>query len=337
MQFKRFMIYSAVLIAIVGVYTYVNIGGEFSLTIPFLDMNVSQTVALWVVFPLIVMFLLTSIHLMFAKVKDYFHKRRYQKDHKNLVEFIKRRVVDDEIDTDIKTKEYQELYFILRRAKMYPDVSSQRSGNEEMDELFEDISKVYSGEYIDLKKYHLPKKSDILKKNRLNRLKSDTKYAFEILKNQEEDEDLKLIAFENIIDNNHSKEIKKYIDIISKDKKRIFDILKLMFEKKLDVSFSNEELLGLIKNAKFQKDDLIELAKISKMYYLPDDWVKLFEYFSDNYEHAEDAYIYVLFDLEMIDRANERLINTSNDEMQKFKAYLSLKESGKHYPVELFV
>ena len=50
-----------------------------------------------------------------------------------------------------------------------------------------------------------------------------------------------------------------------------------------------------------------------------------------------DAYLFTLFDLEMISLADEILQNAHPDEFENFRAYRALKECGKNYSIYLFV
>jgi hypothetical protein len=57
-------------------------------------------------------------------------------------------------------------------------------------------------------------------------------------------------------------------------------------------------------------------------------------------EHNDDAmegYLYTLYDLQMIDTANEILNNTANNDYLIFKAYRDLKKANKHYDIAIFL
>ena len=70
---------------------------------------------------------------------------------------------------------------------------------------------------------------------------------------------------------------------------------------------------------------------------IPEQRMKLFEILSDENEDAMDAYLYTLYDLEMIAPANAILDNSQSDEYQNFKAYRALKECGKNFSIDMFV
>ena len=70
---------------------------------------------------------------------------------------------------------------------------------------------------------------------------------------------------------------------------------------------------------------------------IPELRIKLFETLSAEDDTIMEAYLFTLFDLEMIAPANEILDNSQSDEYLYFKAYTSLRECGKHFDINLFI
>ena len=70
---------------------------------------------------------------------------------------------------------------------------------------------------------------------------------------------------------------------------------------------------------------------------IPEQRIKLFETLSENNEEALGAYLFTLFDLEMIAPADELLQGTQPNEYLNFKSYRALKDCGKNFNIELFV
>ncbi|MDE5603063.1 MAG: hypothetical protein K2I71_03980, partial [Helicobacter sp.] len=103
------------------------------------------------------------------------------------------------------------------------------------------------------------------------------------------------------------------------------------------IQLSNEEIIKLCKEVKYNKEDYLHLAQKIKKCYEPDLWVSLFEALANEDEKAEMAYFYVLLDLEMLDEAKDRLNTYPKNEFLKIRAYLDLKSLGKKYPLELFL
>ena len=69
---------------------------------------------------------------------------------------------------------------------------------------------------------------------------------------------------------------------------------------------------------------------------ISDEMLKLFESLASKKETAEDGYLFVLFDLEMIEDAALRVDSASSANIEKFKTYLLLKKDGKHTGLDTF-
>jgi hypothetical protein len=70
---------------------------------------------------------------------------------------------------------------------------------------------------------------------------------------------------------------------------------------------------------------------------LPEQRMKLFETLSNENELTMEAYLFTLFDLEMLTPAKEILDASQNSDYAQFKAYSSLKECGKHFNINIFI
>jgi len=70
---------------------------------------------------------------------------------------------------------------------------------------------------------------------------------------------------------------------------------------------------------------------------MPDERIKLFKLLSDKSETASPAYLYTLFDLEMIAPAVEILENSQPEEFIYFKAYKALKDCHQNFSIDLFI
>lgn len=70
---------------------------------------------------------------------------------------------------------------------------------------------------------------------------------------------------------------------------------------------------------------------------LPEQRIKLFELLSNEDEAAMEAYLFTLFDLEMLTPAKDILDISQPNEYMSFKAYSSLRDNGKHFDINLFV
>ena len=112
---------------------------------------------------------------------------------------------------------------------------------------------------------------------------------------------------------------------------------KKLFEKDVfnnEFGLAQEEIIKIVKDLDYKKDDYLALAKNYETILKPDQNIALFEKLSTESEDATFAYLHVLFEYEMIDRAKEVLANTKDNEYAPFKALLALKDTGKHYNLE---
>ena len=130
-------------------------------------------------------------------------------------------------------------------------------------------------------------------------------------------------------------ELTKYKSHMSKA--ALFDLMKRIGTDKNKMEVSNELLIGMIDVHTLDEDEFIELSKILAKSILPDQRIKIFETLYEKNDVATAAYLYTLFDLEMIELANEVLEQVRPDEFMAFRAYRDLKAANKHYAIDLFV
>ena len=174
-----------------------------------------------------------------------------------------------------------------------------------------------------------------MNQNILNQIHSDEKFATEVLKKSSYDEESKRKAFKKLLNCGETKTIKQFIGEIKFNKDLANEMLGMCYANK--INFSNDEIAKLCTEVKYSKEDYLHLAQKLKECYEPAAWVSLFENLVNQDELAEIAYFYVLLELEMIDEAKERLNTYPQNELLKVRAYLDLKDSGKKYPLELFL
>ena len=120
-------------------------------------------------------------------------------------------------------------------------------------------------------------------------------------------------------------------------KQALFDIINRINSEKNALEISNEVLIALFNILDLTPKDLIEISSALSTAIMPEQRMKLFEVISEKREDAVEAYIFTLFDLEMLAPANELLEHTQDDEYLNLKAYSSLKECGKNYNINLFI
>ena len=127
--------------------------------------------------------------------------------------------------------------------------------------------------------------------------------------------------------------INKILSYVNLDKEMTLSL----FEKdkeNADFSIGFTNIKKYAKEAKLEKEEYISLFKLYKDTFTPDELIKLFEELSCEDEKSSEAYLYILFEFEMIDTLREVLDATSNKDFKAFRALLDLKDNSKHYTLE---
>jgi hypothetical protein len=102
-------------------------------------------------------------------------------------------------------------------------------------------------------------------------------------------------------------------------------------------ALDDETLSTILSKAKLQTSDLIDIIKSYKQSSNPEGLIKVFKELFEKDEKYTESYLYVLGEYQMIDEIREVLINSQKDEFTVYKAYLDLRDAGKHYPLDTFI
>jgi hypothetical protein len=117
----------------------------------------------------------------------------------------------------------------------------------------------------------------------------------------------------------------------------LIEILSRINSHKNTLVISNDILIPFFKDLGLDAKDYIEATKKLSYAMLPEQRIKLFETLSNESDIAMEAYLFTLFDLEMLSPAKDILDLSQSNEYLRFKAYASLKECGKNFNINLFV
>lgn len=333
---KRYLVLSLLFCLAVGGFAYSLTDGVYTLSVPYSEFTYELPIALWVTLPALVLVLLSWLHLLALSCGFYFEDKRQKKDIKAILQQIRARLLGEKVDLDIKTESFKGIASALERSGCTPILNSDSSGVNEVDSVISALKKLDDGEVIELKPLGIQEDNPIYEINQRNRLKQDEKFAYEVLKKKEHyTPSLQREAFLKIIAQEDIKEIKKHLEDLPTDEKSVSKVVELYIARKLDLT--REELKSLLQHSGYHAKKYVEFARGIKAERTPDEWIALFEYLAEENEKAEEALIYVLLDLEMIDRARERLANLPESDMISLRAYLEIKECGKHYPIEAFL
>ena len=338
MFIKRYTIASFLFIAVVGGYvqTYVNQSNIaidlFGIPLP------SFPVAVWVVLPLVVLYLASVAHMSFHSLMGSFKHRKYEKDYEKLVEsIIEAFLGKEERNNSYKTPRYQLLGALVDNSTIFPSENLALAiDDERIREVIKLIEDVKNGEVVELKKYALSADNHLVLQNDRNRYKKGNINADDILSNADKySDELCKEAYLEMAKTFTLVSLEKYKAYLTKD--ALFEILARVNAEENTLEISNDELISLLSNVELCESDYIHVSATLSTSMIPEQRIKLFETLSSEKEEAMSAYIFTLFDLEMLAPADEILDNSQPEEFLKFKAYRALKECNKHFNINLFV
>ena len=338
MYIKRYSVGAFILMISVGWYifafvTHENVGFDFfGVPLPKLP------IAVWVVIPVAVLYIGSVLHMMVYSAIGSFKLRKYEKDYETIIDAIVEAYLGKkDRHHSFKTERYKLLGILLDNTTLFPNQTmGSTTSNEKINEVMRLIDNIKSGEVVDLKKYSLSSSNPLVVQNERNRYKKGDLSAEDILSNQSKyDDSLCKEVYLEYIKTAPLSSIEKYKKFI--DKEGVFLCLARVNAEEFTLEMSNESIISLLKMVELSEKELIKVSSILSQSMIPEQRMKLFETLSETNEDAMSAYLYTLFDLELLELADEILDNSQPDEYLIFKAFRTLKESNKNFNINLFV
>jgi len=336
MQLKRYTIASLILMLLVGIATY-SIDNE---TVSFDLLGVhfpNLPIAFWVVVPVALMYLASIMHMAFHALIGNLKLRKLNRDNEKMVDALRDALLGVHDRNNVyKSDAYKLMGKLIDNSLILPLETLKEVGDEKIDEALHLLRDVKEKKKVDIKKFHLANSTSLMIQNNLNRLERNEISADEVLSHADMYGDVVCIkAFESYVKNASVESILKY--------KQLFTLPSLLtFLERINsadngIEMSNDALISLFKTLKLSSDDYIDISMALSKNMLPEQRIRLFETLSESNDDAMEGYFYTLYDLQMIDTANEILNNTSKDDYLIFKAYRDLKRANKHYDIALFL
>ena len=332
MGFKKYFIFSVILIVAIFGFVYSLELGEYNISL--FDYSLTLPISVWLIIPISLLALATFVHILWYGIINYFKQRAIKKDYETMLKMIKANLAEKDESYRFKTPEFKNLYSIFSQLKV--DVKDNRfsCADDELNKIVSNIQDVKNGKYVSDKSLKVNETTTLANLNMLNKVNEQIDFAVDVLKKPENfSSNVVLQSFENVLEEKSMTTIKKLYKNIRLDK----NMAKKLFEKDAannEFGFTHEEILKIVKDLDYKKEDYLALAKNYETILKPDQIIALFEKLSNESEDAIPAYLHVLFEYEMIEKAKDILVNTKDTEYSPFKALLDLKDAGKHYNLE---
>lgn len=235
-----------------------------------------------------------------------------------------------------KSDAYKLIGKLVDNSLILPYETLRSIGNEKIDEALELMRNVKEKKKIDIKKFHLPSTTSIAIQNNLNRLEAGEMDSDSILSRPDSYGEIVCAkAYESYVKTASVGSIMKFKHLFTKAS--LLDFVQRINAAENGIQISNEELAALFGTLKLNSADWIDLSEAMSKNMLPEQRIRLFEMLSEHNDEAMEGYLYTLYDLQMIDTANEILNNTAHNDYQIFKAYRDLKRANKHYDIAIFL
>jgi len=286
----------------------------------------------------VLLYIASVAHMSFYSLLGSFKLRKYEKDYEKIVDSIVDAYLGKENRShSFKTERYKLLGALVDHATILPDSELDSDiDNEKISEILTLINKIKNGESVELKKYDLPSYNQIAMQNARNKYRNGELSAEDVLSNMSKyDNSLGKEVYIDFVKDASLHAIEKYKSLLTKE--ALFIILARVNADEKTLEISNDTLISLFSDLDLSSDDYMKVSQALSRGMIPELRMNLFETLSVDDDTIMEAYLFTLFDLEMIEPAREILDNSQNDEYVYFKAYLSLRECGKHFDINLFV
>jgi len=330
MGLKKYILASIILIIVVFGYTFSIQTGDY--TIRLLDFTVVLPIAIWIIVPLVFLFIVTVTHILYYGLKNYLALKTISKDSDTLKTLINKKLLNESSSNlSFKSDDFKKISEVLSQLDLNVSDSNFSSANKEISKTVDQLFTIKSGKYISTKELKLDNSNSIMIENFQNRIKQEEDFALDVAKNSSKyPASIYKSAFLRVLETKSITTIKKIIETATIDEEMLIALLKKDSEQKSEFALTNDVILKLIKKVSLTNKQLISIANNYKILMTPDQIIKLYEDLAAHNEEYTTAYLYILAQYEMIDKMRDILDNSSTNEYTPFKALVDLKDSGKH-------
>jgi len=329
MGLKNYIVGSLLFTIIILGYVFSIEAGDYQIKV--VDFTLTLPIAVWIVIPMLVSLLLTTIHIFFYGLKNYFAVKAVSKDTQSIITLINKRLLNETSNANFQNKNLKEISSLLVQLEINVQDSNFSSENKDISKTVEQTFLINSGKYVPSKELKLEENNPLMLLNTKNRIELDDNFALEVLKSASKySEEIVQFAFFKALESKSMTSIKKVLPELTLNNKMVKVLLKKDSQQTAEFAMENEQILNIIKKVELSNNELIQAIKDYKLSMTPDQIIALFENISKENEEYTTSYLYVLAEYEMIDKIRDILVNSTTDEYVSFKALVDLKDAGKN-------
>ncbi|MEA2018345.1 MAG: hypothetical protein U9N59_07845 [Campylobacterota bacterium] len=329
MGLKKYILGSIVLILVIAGYTFSIEAGDYRVQL--VDYVLILPIAAWIVLPMVLLFTVSVLHILFYGLKNYFAIKAITKDSEALISLVNKKLLNESSKLSFQNKNFKDISAVVNQLDISITNSDFNSANKDITKTIDQIFAIKSGKYVSSKELKLDNNNPIMIENLLNKINQDESFALEaVKKNSAYSAQIIKAAFLKVLETKSFTTIKKLIDEVTLDEEMTIALFKKDGEQLDQFAMTNDVILKLIKKVDLSNSDLVAISKNYKLLMSPDQIIKLYEDLCVDKEEYTTAYLYVLAEYEMVDKMRDILDNSSAHEFIPFKALVDLKDSGKH-------
>lgn len=333
MRLALYIFATFALMAVVAAFTY-SVNPDHH-SIELMGINFNFPVAVWIVLPMLLLFIFTLVHMFFYGLKNYFILKKWQKDASTLEDALYWSLVNEPKEQKYGIDTVGSSASLLGKSSL--TVSDNVEGlTPRLARVVNIIQKIKNGEYVDFKEEKMSKVfnagNPILIQNRLNRLESDDKFIEDVMKSTSEySEIVQTEALETFADRADFVKAHKYVKVF--DVKNFLIMLQRVTAED-DLGLTPEILTDFVKALDLGCQDFIKIVSVTKKYFNPEDNLRLFRGYQLDDPKAQNAYLYLLFEYELLDQVSIYLTEQEEHEFIKFRALWDLKQEHSQYKLK---
>jgi hypothetical protein len=179
MGLKKYIVASVIFIAAVAAYVFSIAQTDYQITL--FDTTLLLPVALWVILPLLVLFVASVFHMIFYGLKGYMVTSSLNKDESNMIKLIKNKLLKKDETIKFKNPIFQELGEILSQVDVQISSDDFTSKNSEINDLAKSLIEIKNQKFVSLN-YKLNANNEIAIANNINKINEQADWAIEVLK-----------------------------------------------------------------------------------------------------------------------------------------------------------
>lgn len=333
MRLGLYIFAALTLMAIIGVFTYTINSNNYPLE--FMGINFTLPVAVWIILPMMVLLVFSIIHMIFYGLKGYFKLKKWERDAATLSDGLYWSLVNEPKEQKYAIDEIRSSAILLGKSTL--EVKESVEGlNPRLANVVNIINKIRNGEYVDLKEQKMPKVfhegNPLLIQNRLNRLNTDESFAEEVMKSSSSfSKAVQQKALEIFARKETFQKARKYVNIMDAEN---FLVMLERVNTEENMGLSKEILNDFVEGLELECADFMKIADTTKKHFAPNENLSLFRQYQLENSKAQNAYLYLLFDYELLEEVGIYLDEQEKDEFIKFRAFYELKQSDTKYKLE---